>query len=150
FGLQLISALLWRAIFFACFMTGVAVGATVAEGEAGGGRWGDAARWGGAAPGVMLAADIEGAGRGTLAAASAAVGRLDLGASGQADASLTINGGTLAATEFVRLGEYDGSRGKLVVNGGRICTTEIGIGGMNGGEVKGTPCEAEMEVRGGL
>jgi hypothetical protein len=123
-------------------------GAATVKWKGGDGRWEDASHWGEALPGVMQTAEID-SGRVSLHEGVASVLRLDVAQSSNAEATVTLDGGTLNATEFVRLGELGNSRGRLVINGGRLCTTEIGVGGMNGGATKGTPCDAEMEVRGG-
>ncbi len=142
-------AVLWAvAAGFLC--ADDASAATTAKWRAGDGSWEDAGRWEGESPGATVPVEVDGAGKVALDRGTGSAMRLDLGSRPHSDALLTVNGGTLVAAEFVRLGEEEDSHARLVINGGRICTTELGIGGMNPGEVKGKPCEAEMEVHGGL
>ena len=116
---------------------------------AGTGRWDDPKMWGGAIPQFNGIAEVKGASQVTIQSTEVALSHLDLGEKTGSDVSLTIQSGVLGAMEFIRVGEYSGSQGKLLVNGGSVCTTQIGLGGMNEGEKTESPCRAEMEVRGG-
>jgi hypothetical protein len=138
--------LLIAAFAFAAFapLDGAVVNWTTPSGE-----WQDSTSWGGHLPKAKETAEIHGLNAGRLSDGNAVVSRLELGISKRDDALFTMDGGSLFALEFVRIGEAAGSKGKFVLNGGRICTTEIGIGGMNDGSGETPACEAELEIRGG-
>lgn len=84
-----------------------------------------------------------------VASGDVAAARLDIGTTEKSAALFTMSGGTLCATEFVRLGEVAGSHGRFELTGGVLCTTEFAIGGMNQREKIEPPCEAELEISGG-
>lgn len=106
-------------------------------------------KWSGPPVTVNSVAEIGGNSRVTLSSGEAAVSRLELGVERNADAALTMNGGSLTAVEFIRLGELTGSRGRFAVNVGHVCATEIAIGGLNEGDGSDRACCGEMEIRGG-
>lgn len=130
-------------------ITAVARGAPVARWQVGDGAWEDAAKWGGTLPPVNAVASINGKSHVAINQAEAALSRVELGTDRNAVATLTMTGGSLAATDFIRLGEHPGSRARFVFRGGTILTTAVAIGGMNEGEVENPQCHAEMEIQGG-
>jgi hypothetical protein len=123
--------------------------ATSAKWQAGDGNWEDATKWGGTLPAVKSFAIVDGQSRVGFKSAHAALTRLELGTNPQADVVLTMDGGSLVALEFIRLGERAGSHGKFVLHGGRVCTPEIAIAGLNEGTRADSGCRAEMEIHGG-
>lgn len=137
------------ACLFSCLAGASLFGAGVSTWKDGDGNWEEAAKWGGALPGANGTADVAGTSHITLDHSNPALSRLDLGEAKRADATLTMDGGSLTAMEFIRLGEYPGTHGRFVLNGGKVRTTEIGVGGMNQGEPGRSPCKAELEISGG-
>ncbi len=133
-----------------CCLSATAFGGGVPTWRTGDGNWEDAAKWGGTLPAALAQDDITGKSKVTIDHGEVTASRLDIGESAGADAAVIMNGGSVTATEFVRLGEYPGSHGRFILNGGRLCTNEIGLGGMNEGEISNPPCRAEMEIRGGI
>jgi len=127
----------------------VPLSAAVVKWTAPSGEWQDAASWGGKLPAPKDIADIHGHSTVSLRQGNAVVSRLDLGSNKGDDATFTMDGGSLFALEFLRIGEATGSKGKFVLNGGRLCTTEIGDGGMNNGSGEMPACSGELEIRGG-
>lgn len=123
--------------------------AATAQWKSGDGRWAERAKWSGAQPAVTIPVEVNGKAHVTLAGMDAAVSRLDVGTNAASDARVTMNGGSLCAAEFIRLGEVAGSRGNFVLDGGNLCTTEIAVGGMNQRETTQPACAAALEVRGG-
>ncbi len=103
--------------------TPAAAQGTVVKWRAGDGSWADTTRWGGALPAPTSVVAINGTSRVTLRATDATVARLDLGVERNADASLAMHDGSLAAVEFIRIADGAGSHGKFILRGGRVCAT---------------------------
>lgn len=113
------------------------------------GAWQDAASWGGSLPEPKGNAEVHGEGSVSLLEGKAVASRVDVGPSKGDNASLTLDGGSLFALDFLRMGEAPGSHGKVVLKSGRLCVTEIGLGGMNEGNGELPAADGALEIRGG-
>ena len=112
--------------------------------------WSDATSWESGVPLTGQPAALEGTAEATFTADAPGLLSIDIGSKPGSRSTLSVQGGHLAALEFIRVGEYPGSHGRLLLDGGRITSTELGIGGMNEGDASGKGCEAELEVRSGF
>lgn len=119
---------------------------TTVKWQGGEGKWEDTAKWGGGFSSANTFTAINGSSQVTLHDAQATTSRLDLGIDRNADASLTMHGGSLAAVEFLRIADGAGSHGRFILRGGRVCATQVAVGGLDEAE---TGCRAELEVHGG-
>ncbi len=138
-----------RLLALCCLLTTSIHAADTAKWSGGEGEWNDAAKWGGTLPSTNAQVQIAGQSKVSIEGTDVLAGRLDIGDASGSDAAVTLANGSASALELIRLGEYPGSHGRLVLRGGRLCTTEIGVGGMNEGSATEKACRGELEIAGG-
>jgi pectate lyase len=114
---------------------------TTVEWEGGEGDWEDAAKWGGTLPWRTAEARINGTRAQpsgvTVTRSDVLVSHLSVGDGGNSQASLVLDGRTLAVTAGFDVGKYDGSEGKLLVKAGKLFVNTIFVSGGGGPGMKG-------------
>jgi len=143
----------WRTVWLVCVLlagaSALRAGTTV-EWKGGEGDWDDAAKWGGTLPGRTAEARINGTRAQpsdvTVARSDVLVSHLGVGDGGNSQASLVLDGRTLAVTAGFDVGKYDGSEGNLVVKSGKLFVNTIFVSGGGGPGMKG---RGTVEIRDG-
>ncbi len=114
---------------------------TTVEWKGGSGDWDDAAKWGGTLPWRTAEAWINGTrarpSEVTVSRSDVLVSHLGVGDGGNSEASLVLDGRTLAVTAGIDVGKYDGSEGKLLVKSGELFVNTIFVSGGGGPGMKG-------------
>jgi pectate lyase len=111
------------------------------EWKGGAGEWAEAANWGGTLPWRTSEARINGTpaqpATVTVVQSDVLVSHLGVGDGGNSQASLVLDGRTLAVTAGMDVAKYDGSEGKLVVKSGKLFINTIFVSGGGGPGMKG-------------
>jgi pectate lyase len=114
---------------------------TTVEWKGGGGDWNDAAKWGGTLPWRTVEAHINGTRAQSsdvaITRADVLVNHLGIGDGGNSQASVVLDGRTLAVTAGMDVGKYDGSEGKLTIKSGKLFINTIFVSGGGGPGMKG-------------
>lgn len=123
---------------------------TVVEWQGGDGAWEEAAKWGGTLPQRTAEARINGTPARpsdvVVARSDILISHLGIGDGGNSQASLVLDGRTLAVTAGIDVGKYDGSEGKLLVKAGKLFVNTIFLSGGGGPGMKG---RGTVEIRDG-
>ncbi|MGO8696684.1 MAG: polysaccharide lyase family 1 protein [Limisphaerales bacterium] len=114
---------------------------TSVEWKGGDGNWDEAAKWGGRLPWRTVEARINGTRAEpsdvTVMSSDVLVNHLGIADGGNSQASLVLDGRTLAVTAGMDVGKYDGSEGKLTIKGGKLFINTIFVSGGGGPGMKG-------------
>jgi hypothetical protein len=133
----------WLTVWLLCILLGGTSAFradTTVEWKGGEGDWAEAAQWGGTLPWRTAEARINGTRAQpsgvTVARSDVLVNHLSVGDGGNSQASLVLDGRSMAVTAGIDVGKYDGSEGKLTVNG-NVMDGMSDVSGENWKGVKG-------------
>jgi pectate lyase len=114
---------------------------TTAEWQGGDGNWNEAAKWGGTLPWRTVEARINGTrtqpSHVAVTWSDVLVNHVGVADGGNSQASLVLDGRTLAVTAGMDVGKYDGSEGKLTIRSGKLFINTIFVSGGGGPGMKG-------------
>jgi pectate lyase len=114
---------------------------TTVEWQGGDGDWDEAHKWGGTLPWRTVEARINGTrtepSHVAVTQSNVLVQNLSIGDGSGSQASLVLDGRTLAVTAGMDVGKYDGSEGKLTIKSGKLFINTIFVSGGGGPGMKG-------------
>jgi hypothetical protein len=133
-------------------LTAIVAQAATTTWNPGDGDWSQSGHWKPTQPDGKTDCNIGGKNRVRLAPGDTAiVGSLNIGLNRGESPAFTMDGGSLTITRSLRLGEYTGGSGELIVKGGVLCLQGgyVYIGAANYYEADANWCKGMLRISGG-